>query len=143
METLLPAVNASLNALATLLLISGKILARQGRRVAHKRVMLSAFAVSCLFLVTYVLHKTLRGFENTPFHGEGLARVAYLAMLLSHLVLAMTVPVLAVAMIRLGLAGRLEAHRRLAKLAWPVWIYVSFTGVAIYAVLYHFNPVPG
>ncbi len=83
-----------------------------------------------------------RGFEHTPFHAEGVAKVAYLCLLFSHLLLAMTVPVLAVVMIRLGLRQRLDAHRRLAKVAWPIWMYVSVTGVMIYALLYHLNPVP-
>ena len=136
----LPSVNAALNGVATVLLVVGRRLARQGRIEAHRRVMLSAFCVSSLFLVLYVLHKAWRNFENTPFHAEGVARVAYLAMLFSHVSLAMTVPVLAIVMIRLGLSDRREAHRRLARFAWPIWMYVSLTGILIYALLYHLNP---
>jgi len=138
----LPALNASLNGVATALLIVGRALARRGRIDAHRRVMIGAFAVSSLFLILYVTHKAWRGFEHTPYHGTGAARTAYLAILATHVTLAMTVPFLAIALIRLGLADRRQAHRRLARWAWPVWLYVSMTGVVIYILLYHANPVP-
>jgi uncharacterized membrane protein YozB (DUF420 family) len=136
----LPAVNATLNAVATVLLVYGRIEIRRGRVAQHRRVMLSAFAVSSLFLVLYVLHKVSRGFESTHYHGEGLLRVAYFTILFSHLALAMTVPVLAILLVRLGLSGRIEKHRRLARIAWPIWLYVSLTGVLIYLLLYVWNP---
>lgn len=138
----LPAVNAALNGVATLLLLAGFLCIRRGRVALHRRCMLGAFAVSSLFLLLYVAHKVWRDFETTSFHAEGLAKTAYLAVLFSHVTLAMTVPVLAIAMIRLGLADRRAAHRRLARFAWPIWMYVSLTGVLIYALLYHLNPVP-
>jgi uncharacterized membrane protein YozB (DUF420 family) len=138
----LPGVNASLNAAAALLLVSGLLLVRRKRVQAHHRVMLGAFAVSTLFLVLYVLHKAWRDFENTPFHGEGLVRVAYLVILSTHVALAMTVPVFAVILIRLASKGRFDSHRRLARVVWPIWIYVSVTGIVIYAALYHWNPAP-
>ena len=138
----LPAVNASLNGLATVLLIVGRRLVRQGRIEAHRRVMISAFGVSSLFLFFYLAHKIWRGFEHTPYHGVGAAHSAYLAILGTHLVLAMTVPFLAIALIRLGLADRRAEHRRLARWAWPLWLYVSVTGIVIYGMLYHWNPVP-
>jgi uncharacterized membrane protein YozB (DUF420 family) len=136
----LPAVNASLNAVATVLLVRGRWLARAGRIDAHRRTMLSAFAVSTLFLALYLLHKASRGFESTTLHVEGAAKAAYLVMLASHVLLAMAVPVLAILLIRHGLAGRIDRHRRLAVVAWPIWIYVSVTGVLIYWLLYHWNP---
>jgi uncharacterized membrane protein YozB (DUF420 family) len=136
----LPAVNACLNALAATLLVVGRRLARRGRVDAHRRVMISAFAVSTLFLVCYVAHKASRNFENTPFNVEGAAKLAYLVMLFTHVVLAASVPVLAVLVIRLGLRDERERHRRLARIAWPIWMYVSITGVAIYLLLYHLNP---
>jgi uncharacterized membrane protein YozB (DUF420 family) len=136
----LPAVNASLNAVAALLLVRGRLLARARRIDAHRRTMIAAFAVSTLFLALYLLHKAARGFESTTLHVEGAAKVAYLLMLASHVLLAMTVPVLAILLIRHGLAGRIAQHRRLARIAWPIWIYVSVTGVLIYLLLYQWNP---
>jgi uncharacterized membrane protein YozB (DUF420 family) len=136
----LPAVNASLNAIAALLLVRGRMLARAHRVTAHRLTMASAFVVSTLFLALYLLHKWSRGFENTTFHAEGLTRAAYLALLFSHVVLAIAVPPLAIGLIALGVRGRVERHRRLARWAWPIWMYVSVTGVVIYALLYHLNP---
>jgi uncharacterized membrane protein YozB (DUF420 family) len=133
---LLPTLNALLNALATVLLLRGRWLVKQGRIDAHRRTMLAAFATSALFLVLYVTHKALLGFESTSFHAEGAARVAYLGLLFSHVVLAMAVPPLAIVLIRWGLRGEIHRHRRLARVAWPIWIYVSATGVVIYALLY-------
>ena len=138
----LPSVNAGLNLVATALLVLGRFWIRRGRVETHRRAMLAAFTVSCLFLVLYVVHKASRGFENTPYHGEGAARVFYLAILFSHLVLAMAVPFLAIRLVRLGLSGRIEKHRRLALVAWPIWLYVSITGVVIYVMLYVANPAP-
>jgi len=136
----LPAVNASLNAVAAVLLVIGRRLIRQGRIAAHRRVMLSAFAVSSLFLLFYVTHKVSRDFENTTFHATGAAKNAYLAMLASHVVLAATVPFLAITLVVLGLRDRRALHRRIARVAWPIWMYVSVSGVMIYLLLYPFNP---
>ena len=102
--------------------------------------MLSAFAVSTLFLALYLTHKVSRNFENTTFNAEGAAKLAYLVLLASHVLLAMSVPVLAILLIRLGLREDRARHRRLARIAWPIWIYVSVTGVLIYLLLYPFNP---
>jgi uncharacterized membrane protein YozB (DUF420 family) len=138
----LPSVNATLNAVATVLLVWGRRLARRGDIAAHRRVMLTAFGVSTLFLALYVTHKWSRSFENTTFHAEGLAKAAYLALLASHVVFAASVPVLALTLISLGLRGRVATHRRLARAAWPIWMYVSVTGVVIYLLLYPLNPAP-
>ena len=138
----LPTVNASLNACAAVLLVRGRRLARQGQIAAHRRTMLAAFATSSLFLALYVLHKASRGFESTTFHAEGVAKLAYLGLLFSHVVLAMTVPPLAIALVVLGSRDQRERHRRLARVAWPIWMYVSVTGVAIYLLLYPLNPGP-
>ena len=137
----LPTINAGLNGLAMTLLIVGRRLVKQGRIEAHRRVMLSTFGVSSLFLFFYVSHKVWRNFENTPFHAEGAAKVGYLVLLFSHVVLAATVPVFAIWLIRLGLRDERIRHRRVARIAWPIWMYVSVTGVLIYVLLYHLNPV--
>jgi uncharacterized membrane protein YozB (DUF420 family) len=138
----LPSVNATLNAVATLLLIRGRRLARAGRIDAHRRTMLAAFATSAAFLALYVLHKAARGFESTTLHVEGVAKLAYLALLFSHVTLAMAIPPLAISLVVLGLRDRRERHRRLARWAWPLWMYVSVTGVVIYLLLYPLNPGP-
>ena len=138
----LPAVNASLNAVATVLLIRGRMLAKRGAVDAHRRTTLAAFGVSSVFLIFYVAHKAARSFENTTFNATGAAKTAYLALLASHVVLAACVPFLALALIRFGLRGEIARHRRLARVAWPIWLYVSITGVAIYVLLYHLNPPP-
>lgn len=140
--SILPPINAALNATATVLLLRGRQLARQGAVEAHRRVMLSAFGVSSLFLVLYVGHKVSKNFENTTFNAEGWAKTAYLLLLGSHVLLAMSVPVFALLLIRLGLRDERDRHRRMARVAWPIWIYVSITGVLIYLLLYPLNPPP-
>lgn len=136
----LPPVNASLNALAGVLLLLGRRFVKLGQIDAHRRTMISAFGVSTVFLALYVAHKVSRNFENTTFHAEGVVKIAYLAMLTSHVLLATAVPVLAIALIRFGLKGEMDRHRRLARWAWPIWMYVSVTGVLIYFLLYQWNP---
>ena len=136
----LPPINAALNATATVLLIWGRSLARRGQVARHKRVMLSAFAVSSVFLLLYLTHKFSKNFENTTLNVEGWPKVAYLVLLASHVVLAMSVPVVAILLIRLGLRDDRDKHRRIARIAWPIWIYVSVTGVLIYLLLYPLNP---
>ncbi len=138
--SILPPINAALNATSTILLVLGRRLARRGEIERHKKVMGATFAVSSVFLVSYVVHKVSRHFESTTFHVDGLAKLAYLALLFSHVFLAMTVPVFAIALIRLGLRDERDRHRRLARIAWPIWMYVSVTGVLIYLLLYPFNP---
>jgi putative membrane protein len=140
--SMLPPLNAALNSVAAVLLVVGRSLARQGRLEAHKAVMLSAFGVSSVFLASYVTHKVWRDFENTTLNVVGLAKTAYLALLASHVLLAATVPVIAISLIVLGLRDKRETHRRVARIGWPIWMYVSVTGVVIYVLLYHLNPPP-
>jgi uncharacterized membrane protein YozB (DUF420 family) len=141
---LLPSVNAGLNGLATVLLVTGWVLIKRRRELAHKRVMLSAFAVSCAFLVCYlVYHYSLKSrydVAGVAFQGPDDVRRVYLVMLASHVILAAIVPVLAATTIYLGLRDRRLAHRRLARWTLPIWLYVSVTGVVIYAMLYHVYP---
>ena len=138
--SVLPAVNALLNGTASVLLVWGRIAIRRGEEALHKRLMLSAFAVSTVFLASYVTHKWARDFENTTYNAVGLAKTLYLLMLATHVPLAAAVPVMALFLIRFGLTGQRERHRRLARWAWPIWMYVGLTGVLIYLVLYHWNP---
>ena len=135
----LPTVNAALNFLATVLLLLGFALIKAHREQAHKWVMLSAFGTSVVFLVCYLVYHWQIG-GGKRFEGPPLVRTAYLAMLLSHIVLAAAVPVLTITTIYLGLKDRRSAHRRLARWTFPIWLYVSVTGVLIYLCLYVFFP---
>jgi putative membrane protein len=137
----LPMVNAILNALATVLLIAGYILIRRKRETAHRNTMLAAFAVSVGFLACYLYyHVVVMQGRSTPFQGTGPIRYAYYAILLTHILLAALVPFLAAVTIYFGLADRRYGHRRLARWTYPIWLYVSVTGVAIYWMLYHLYP---
>jgi uncharacterized membrane protein YozB (DUF420 family) len=131
----LPAVNASLNGLATLLLLVGYVLIRQKRTLAHKRVMLSAFGVSVVFLASYLVYHGYAG--SKPFAGTGWVRPVYFSILISHIILAAAVPVLAGVTIYRGLTGQFDRHKKIARVTVPIWLYVSVTGVMIYAMLYH------
>ena len=133
----LPAVNALLNGTAATLLATGFFLIRSGRREAHRRVMTAAFACSILFLVSYLAYHA--GVGSVRFRGTGTVRTVYLAILLTHTVLAAVVPFLAVVTIFFARKGRFESHRRLARVALPVWLYVSVTGVVIYLMLYRMS----
>lgn len=132
--------NAVLNALATLLLIAGWVFIRRGNWRAHRAAMVAAFLVSTVFLACYLTYHYLVG--HVPFAGQGAARPVYFTILISHILLAVTVPVLAISMFVLALRGRWEAHRRLGRIALPIWLYVSVTGVVIYLMLYHAYPGP-
>ncbi|MFM8802898.1 MAG: DUF420 domain-containing protein, partial [Planctomycetia bacterium] len=127
-----------LNTLATLLLVAGWVLIRRGQWRAHRAVMIAAFAVSTLFLVCYLTYHAIVG--HVPFAGQGTARTVYFTILITHILLAVAVPVLAIAMFALAARGRFEAHRRLGRITMPIWLYVSITGVVIYLMLYHFYP---
>ncbi|NQW46892.1 MAG: DUF420 domain-containing protein [Planctomycetes bacterium] len=134
----LPGINAFLNSVATVLLAAGWIFIRLGNWRAHRATMIAAFAVSTLFLACYLTYHAIVG--HVPFTGQGGVRVAYFTILITHILLAVTVPVLAIAMFVLAAQGRWTAHRRLGKIAMPIWLYVSVTGVVIYLMLYHFYP---
>ncbi len=141
----LPHVNVSLNALATLLLIAGFVLIKQRREDAHKKVMLATFGVNVVFLVCYLIYHAYVGskpFPTDPAVAPKLVRYFYLGLLATHIVLAATVPFLAIATIYLGLRGRRAAHRKLAKWTWPIWLYVSVTGVIVYLMLYQIYVPP-
>jgi len=130
----LPTVNALLNATATALLATGWILIRRGRREAHRRAMLGAFVCSALFLVSYLVYHFEVG--SVRFPGTGTARTIYLAILLTHTVLAAAVPVLALVTLSRALAAKFDRHRAIARWTLPIWLYVSVTGVVVYWMLY-------
>jgi putative membrane protein len=130
----LPALNAALNGTAAVLLVWGFLLIRRGRKDAHRRVMLTAFAVSVLFLTSYLVYHANVG--TVRFRGTGAVRVIYLSILLTHTVLAAAVPPLAIVTLSRALRGRFDKHRTLARWTLPVWLYVSVTGVVVYWMLY-------
>lgn len=131
----LAAVNATLNGTAAMLLLLGWSFVRQGQRTRHKRAMLAAFGVSCVFLVSYLTRLAIAGTHTYP--QDAPLRGLYLVILASHVILAAAVPFLAVAAIVLALKDRLPAHRKVVRFALPTWLYVSVTGVFVYLMLYH------
>ncbi|MFO1095724.1 MAG: DUF420 domain-containing protein [Planctomycetaceae bacterium] len=137
----LPATNAMLNGLATVLLLVGFTAIRAGHVTLHKRTMLYAFGVSVAFLASYLTyHFALQHYTGThgkKFDGAGTAATIYYAILITHVVLAATIPVLAPLTIYRGLTGNINRHRRIARITFPIWLYVSVTGVIIYGMLYH------
>ena len=137
----LPAVNATLNGASAVLLASGYMLIRRGRRNAHHWVMISAFTVSVIFLISYLTyHYYLIAHNEGVLHypHAGALRTVYLTILFTHTVLAATVPVLAIITLRRALKGDFVRHRRIARWTLPIWMYVGVTGVVVYFMLYHF-----
>jgi putative membrane protein len=153
-------VNASLNALSTVLLVVGLVFIKRGQVDAHKWTMLSAFVVSSVFLACYVAYHLQVG--SVRFTHSGVVKTIYLTILASHVLLAITVPFLAIRQIYLGFraigccdgglpepekmaqsAFYREKHLRLAKWTFPIWLYVSVTGVVVYVMLYHLWPPAG
>lgn len=135
---LLPTLNAALNATSAALILVGWRRIRAKRRNAHRNAMLAAVATSTLFLVSYLYYHFHAG--ATRFTAGGPVRVVYFAVLLSHTVLAAIVPILVGASLYFAVRERFEAHRRIVRWTFPIWIYVSVTGVAIYVMLYHLFP---
>ncbi|HRE82402.1 MAG TPA: DUF420 domain-containing protein [Opitutaceae bacterium] len=136
----IPPLNAALNAVATLLMTIGFIFIRQKKINAHRACMLSAGVVSAIFLVGYVAHKIMVRGVHTPFGGEGVIRAVYYAMLISHIILAISIAYLVPRTFYLALSGRIEQHRAWARWTFPIWYYVSITGVLVYFFLYQWWP---
>jgi uncharacterized membrane protein YozB (DUF420 family) len=133
----LPTVNATLNALSAVLLVTGWLLIRSGRRQAHRAVMIAALISSSLFLTSYLIYHAQVG--SVRFPGSGAPRTLYLSILLTHTALAALVPFLAVITLIFALRGRFARHKRLARYALPIWLYVSVTGVVVYWMLYRMS----
>jgi putative membrane protein len=148
--TVLPHVNAALNAISTVLLLIGFVLIKQGKRVQHMKVMIAAAAVSAVFLVSYLIyHFTAPIFV---FPGQGWERPAYFTLLISHVVLAtVSTPLVVLTLWRAYQAWQqtgdvtapgFAVHAKVARWTWPIWIYVTVTGVMVYVILYHVYPAP-
>lgn len=130
----LPAVNATLNALSGILLLIGFTRIRAGRRDQHRTWMLAAFVASSLFLVSYVVYHAQVG--SVRFTREGFVRPLYFAILITHVTLAAVVLPMAIVTLTRGLNGRFSQHRKIARWTFPIWLYVSVTGVLVYVLLY-------
>jgi uncharacterized membrane protein YozB (DUF420 family) len=131
----LPTVNAVLNGVAAILLVWGYTLIRRKQIAAHRKVMLTAFAVSCVFLTCYLVYHFNAGIVR--FQKPGWIRAVYLSILGTHTALAAATPVLAIVTLNRGLRARYDKHRRIARWTLPIWMYVSVTGVVVYLMLYH------
>lgn len=130
----LPAVNATLNATSGIFLFTGYILIKRRRINAHRNAMLAAFASSMLFLTSYLVYHYHAG--SRPFPGSGAIRLVYFTILISHVLLAIAILPLAISTLMKGLRGQYARHKRVAKWTFPLWMYVSVTGVVVYVMLY-------
>jgi len=130
----LPAINASLNAISGVLLVIGYALMRARRIDLHRRVMIAAFFTSSLFLVCYLIYHAQVG--SVRFTREGIVRPVYFTILITHVTLAAAVLPLAIITLTRGLKGRYPRHRAIARWTFPIWLYVSVTGVLVYVLLY-------
>lgn len=141
-----PHLNALLNATSGVFLMCGFVFILKKRVREHRFCMLTASTISAFFLVSYVTHHALRtyyfGLGPTRFAGAGLARPVYFTILTSHTILAAVIGPFVIATLYRGLKGRFDAHRRLARLVYPVWLYVSITGVIVYLMLYQLYYTP-
>ena len=136
----IPPINATLNGIATVLIGTGFVLIKRGRRTAHRICMTSAVVVSALFLVGYVTYHWLRHGHPTPFGGTGAIRTVYFTMLISHVLLAFAIAYLVPRTFLLAIKGDFVRHRAWAKFTFPIWFYVSVTGVLVYFFLYQWWP---
>ena len=139
-----PHLNATLNALSSVFLLSGFYFIMRTRVREHRFCMLAASLVSSLFLVMYLAHHALRayyfGLGPTKFTGEGIIRPIYFTVLTSHTMLAAVIGPFVIVTLRRGLKGWYESHKKIARLVYPIWLYVSITGVVVYLLLYQIYP---
>ena len=137
--SLLPPLNAALNATSATLLAVGFVCIRAGRRRAHAALMLTAFVVSITFLASYITYHFVH--LHVVYGGHGVARTIYLTILLSHMILAVTVPPMAIMAIRRALRREFDRHKRITRFLLPIWFYVSVTGIVIYLMLRPYYPL--
>lgn len=137
-EQLHPAINALLNLSCFVFLVLGRVAIARGDRALHKKRMLTAFTLSAIFLVSYLIRFATTGAHKYP--GDGIDRIIYLVMLLSHMVLALVLVPLVISALRRAFRGDYAAHLKIVQFTWPIWVYVSVTGVLVYLMLYHLAP---
>lgn len=138
-EQIHPAINAALNLTSFVFLVLGRVSIARGDTALHKRRMLSALTASGVFLASYLIRYATTGTHRYP--GAGWDKTLYLLILFSHMALAVVLLPLVIGALRRALRGEFAAHRRLVRFTWPIWIYVSATGVLVYLMLYHLAPV--
>jgi len=137
-EQIHPALNAGLNFTSFVFLVGGRMAIARGDRALHRKRMLSAFTASAVFLVSYVIRFATTGRHDYP--GDGWDRTLYLLILFSHMALAVALVPLVVGALRRAFRGDFAAHLKIVRFTWPVWMYVSVTGVIVYLMLYHLAP---
>jgi uncharacterized membrane protein YozB (DUF420 family) len=137
-EHLHPAINAALNGTCAILLILGRVAIARRQVDRHRSLMLGAFITSTVFLVSYLIRFATTGAHKYP--GDGLDKILYLAILFSHMVLAVVLVPIVLRALQLALRGDFQRHVRIVKWGWPIWMYVSVTGVIVYFMLYHVGP---
>jgi uncharacterized membrane protein YozB (DUF420 family) len=135
----LPAVNGTLNGLSAILLSAGFVFVKQKKIAAHRACMIAAFGTSVLFLICYLTYH-IAVHTMTPFHNPAWFRPIYLTILLTHTVLAVVVVPMVLVTLSRALRQRFDKHRQIARWTWPVWMYVSVTGVVVYLILYQIFP---
>ena len=133
-----PAINAALNLTCFIFLVGGRIAIARRDTALHRKRMLSAFAASTVFLISYLIRFATTGAHKYP--GTGIDKYIYLVMLFSHMVLALVLVPLVIGALKHALGGNFDKHRRIVKFTWPIWMYVSVTGVLVYLMLYHLAP---
>ena len=126
-------INAVINSLVSVLLVAGLVAIKRGNQLLHRNIMFSAMALSVLFLVSYIAHHLLSG--DTKFGGEGTIRYVYFFILITHIFLAAVILPFILFTAYRGLTGEWPAHRKIAKITWPIWLYVSVTGVVVYLMI--------
>lgn len=130
-----PALNATLNGTSAVLLVTAHRMIKRGRMAAHRAIMLTAVGTSTLFLISYLYYHAHVG--SVRFQGHGWSRPVYFSILISHTILAATIVPLVIITLTWALRGRFDRHRAMARWTYPIWLYVSVTGVVIYVMLYH------
>ena len=133
----LPHLNAALNGVSFVFLTAGYVMIRRGRKEAHRAFMLGAVTASSLFLISYVVYHANAG--SRPFTGQGIVRPVYFFILITHVVLAAAIVPPVIVTLRRALKGEYDRHKRIARWTWPLWIYVSVTGLLVYFFLYQFG----
>jgi putative membrane protein len=133
--TILPTINALLNLTSAVLLFAGRVMIKRGRQETHKRLMLSALVSSALFLISYLIYHAIVG--SVPYAYHDWTRTLYFAILIPHSILAAVMVPFIITAVWLALHQKFDKHRRIVRWLWPVWIFVSLSGIVVYAMLYH------